>query len=106
MINAGASPGTFATGECGIDIILNYGDYSLPKPNDEFVFNLAYARSADAIVDLSTETNSVKKKINREQIFQFLDAAAYYGFHHHDNGSVMINNAVSMVSKTRGLSIA
>ncbi|MDN5288986.1 MAG: hypothetical protein JWR38_5260 [Mucilaginibacter sp.] len=100
LIAMGASLGNFATGECGIDIVLNYGDYQLPVPNDEFVFDLAYARDNDYAIDLSTVTDDFKRKLIKEQIFQFLDAAAYFGFHSTEQGIVTIDNNGTKVKKT------
>jgi hypothetical protein len=92
LIDKGASLGSFANGEGGIDIILNYGDYKLPLPNDEFVFDLAYARAAKVKIELSTGMTDYEKKLKKEQIFQFLDAAAYFGFHAIDGGIVSVNS--------------
>lgn len=100
LIGAGATLGNFGQGECGLDIVLSYGDYSLPAPNDEFRFDLAYARAAEKIIDISGETDDFKKKQVREQICQFLDAAAYYGFHYRDNGSVSLKSVTGKIIKT------
>jgi hypothetical protein len=81
MVAKGTSLGQFITGECGIDVVLNYGDYQLPGPNAEFNFDLNYARGTEAIINLSTITDEFQKKLIKEQIFQFLDIAAFYGFH-------------------------
>lgn len=103
VIEMGASLGNFTSGECGIDIVLNYGDYKLPIPNDEFVFDLAYARTNEAKILLTEGMDDFQKKLKREHIFQFLDAAAYFGFHT-DNGTVKVDNAGVKVAK-KGLSI-
>jgi len=100
LIASGASLGNFASGECGIDIVLNYGDYQLPTPNDEFVFDLAYARDNDYNIDLSGISDDFKRKLIKEQIFQFLDAAAYFGFHSTEQGVVTIDNNGTKVKKT------
>lgn len=81
MVAKGTSIGHFITGECGIDVVLNYGDYQSPSPNAEFNFDLNYARGTEATINLSTITDEFQKKLIREQIFQFLDVAAFYGFH-------------------------
>ncbi|MGY0041034.1 hypothetical protein [Pedobacter sp. NJ-S-72] len=83
MIQKGAWLGNFnfINGECGIDVVLNYGDYKLPLPNNEFLFDLTYARAKSASINLASVTDSFQKKLKKEQIFQFLDVAAYYGFH-------------------------
>jgi hypothetical protein len=81
MVAKGTSLGHFITGGCGIDVVLNYGDYQLPAPNAEFNFDLNYARAAGASISLAAITDEFQKKLVKEQIFQFLDVAAYYGFH-------------------------
>lgn len=90
MVAKGTSLGRFINGECGIDVVLNYGDYQLPSPNAEFNFDLNYARAASANINLASITDEFRKKLVREQITQFLDIAAFYGFHA-ANGSVNIN---------------
>jgi len=86
----GASLGNFLEDDCGIDIVLDYGDYKLPLPNDEFVFDLAYARLPECSI-MATDPDAFKQKVVKEQIFQFLDAAAYFGFHAIDTGAVTMN---------------
>ncbi|WP_316768711.1 hypothetical protein [Pedobacter frigiditerrae] len=98
LIAGGASLGNFAAGERGIDVVLSYGDYSLPQPNSEFLFNLAYARGANAQISLVGITDEFHKKLLREQIFQFLDIAAFYGFHT-GNGVVNLKSGVETVKK-------
>jgi hypothetical protein len=94
MVAKGTSLGRFITGECGIDVVLNYGDYQLPVPNAEFNFDLNYARAAGASISLAAITDEFQKKRIKEQIFQFLDVAAYYGFHT-VAGVVNINGAAT-----------
>ena len=77
MIDIGKSLGNFAEGECGIDVVLNYGDYKHNFDNGEFVFNLEYARNTEAKIVLSG--TDVQKKLLREQSTQFIDIAAFYG---------------------------
>lgn len=86
-INQGKSLGTFATGECGIDVILNYGDYILNEP-DRFSFDFNYARAAEATIDLTGITDPVVRKRRKEQLFQFIDISAFYGFHCTETGKV------------------
>lgn len=77
MIDIGKSLGNFAEGECGIDVVLNYGDYQHNFDNGEFVFNLEYARNTEGKIVLSG--TDVEKKLLREQTIQFIDIAAFYG---------------------------
>lgn len=81
IIEVGKSLGTFASGDCGVDIVLNYGDYQLPAPYDEFIFDLSYARLPEAKIILPVGIDAFNAKRKKEQIYQFLDAAAYYGYH-------------------------
>jgi hypothetical protein len=76
MIDIGKSLGNF-TGDCGIDVVLNYGDYQHNFDNSEFAFDLKYARAKEAEISLSG--NDVEKKLQREQSTQFIDIAAFYG---------------------------
>lgn len=92
LVEMGASLGNFIQGECGMDIVLNYGDYKLPLPNDEFLFDLAYARSNEATIELAVGLSDFEKKLKREHIFQFIDAAAYFGFHCIEGGIVEVNS--------------
>jgi hypothetical protein len=96
LIDGGMSLGSFVSGECGIDVVLNYGEYKLSS-SDQFVFDLNYARISDKIIDLSTVSDDFQKKLLKEQIFQFLDFSAYYGFHC-VNGNVITLNTGSRVN--------
>lgn len=78
MIDMGKSLGKFAQGECGIDVVLNYGDYKHNFDNHEFNFNLEYARKDFASISVSGDT-PFKQKLKREQSTQFIDIAAFYG---------------------------
>lgn len=77
MIDMGKSLGNFAQGECGIDVVLNYGDYKIDDAH-EFAFNLEYARKPFAEITVDGSTDFIKK-LQREQSTQFIDIAAYYG---------------------------
>ncbi|WP_281322470.1 hypothetical protein [Flavobacterium aestivum] len=79
LIDMGKSLGNFATGECGIDVVLNYGDYKHNFDNSEFVFDLGYARQAEAKIVLSGD--ALQQKLLREQSTQFIDIAAFYGLY-------------------------
>src|SRR5690554_5841069 len=98
MVQAGASMGHFQQGECGIDIVLGYGDYIDEQAVDEFVFDLAYARAPHAQINLSGITDEYRRKRIREQCTQFLDVAAFYGFHV-ENGTVSVKEGANRVRK-------
>lgn len=97
LIDSGKTLGSFAQGECGIDVVLNYGDYQNNFDNSEFVFDLNYARASEAKITLSgTDFN---KKLQREQITQFVDIAAFYGLFV-DNSKIGITDNGTITSKT------
>lgn len=77
MIDIGKSLGFFASGECGIDVVLEYGNYKHDFDNSEFIFDLAYARTSQAQIILAG--SELDKKLQKEQISQFIDIAAFYG---------------------------
>ncbi len=79
LIDIGKSLGNFAQGECGIDVVLNYGDYKIDDAH-EFAFNLEYTRKPFAEIRVNGDT-PFKQKLQREQSTQFIDIAAFYGSH-------------------------
>lgn len=99
MIDMGKSLGNFAEGECGIDVVLNYGDYKNNLTNGEFVFDLGYARKADAkiIADGSTD---YKKKLQREQSTQFVDVTAFFGAFSNEGKIEITTSLGETISKT------
>ncbi|MBW1656753.1 hypothetical protein [Flavobacterium quisquiliarum] len=80
LIDSGETLGYFAQGECGIDVVLNYGDYKHEFDNSEFVFDLEYARKPFAEITVTGDT-AFKQKLEREQSTQFIDITAFYGSH-------------------------
>ncbi|PJJ08653.1 hypothetical protein CLU83_1939 [Flavobacterium sp. 1] len=96
LIDIGKSLGSFASGECGIDVVLNYGDYKHNFNNSEFVFDLEYARKAEANIILSG--SDVEQKLQREQSTQFIDIAAFYGLYTSD-GKVTVDAAGTKTDK-------
>ena len=101
LIAMGKSLGSFASGDCGIDVVLDYGDYKHNFDNSEFVFDLDYARKAEAKITL--EGTPLVQKLQREQTTQFIDIAAFYGLYVHD-GKVIVDTAGSKTDK-KGLEI-
>lgn len=79
MIAQGKSLGCFASGECGIDVVLDYGDYQHDIDNSEFAFDLAYARKIKATIELLGTETDFQKKLKREQSTQFIDIVGFYG---------------------------
>lgn len=98
MVQAGHSLGYFAQGECGMDVILSYGDYKLENPIDEFAFNLEYARAPLATIDITNVSDEYKAKRIKEQVQQFIDIVAFYGFHA-GNGTVSVYEGSAVAKK-------
>jgi hypothetical protein len=101
LIDIGKSLGNFATGECGIDVVLNYGDYKHNFNNSEFVFDLGYARKAEAKITLTG--TPLEQKLQREQSTQFIDIAAFYGLYTSE-GKVTVDVAGTKADK-KGIAI-
>ncbi|MBP2616435.1 hypothetical protein [Chryseobacterium jejuense] len=94
MIPRGTHLGN-VTGSVGIDIVLNEGDYTVANDPSPFQLNLAFARSADHVLDQAIGNTAFKKKLIRETATQFLDIAAFYGLHTQGKGKIhMSDNSV------------
>lgn len=102
LIDIGKSLGNFAEGLCGIDVVLNYGDYKHDFDNTEFAFDLKYARKPFAEITVSGSTDFIKK-LQREQSTQFIDIAAFYGSHV-ENG-VVTATASGVQTEKKGTAI-
>jgi len=76
----GESIGKFS-GEIGLDIVLDYGDYVLEYEEELFRLNMDFARKKEHVFDLSTVVGAVKQKRYKEHIHQFIDPAAFWGSH-------------------------
>ncbi|KAB8156123.1 hypothetical protein EZY14_002585 [Kordia sp. TARA_039_SRF] len=79
-----------ATGEIGIDVVLNSGDYYIENDPNPFQLDLAYARATNHSLDASTITNSFQKKLYKENATAFLDIAALYGLHANGAGKLYV----------------
>jgi hypothetical protein len=95
--NAGEHLGNF-TGEIGLDIVLDHGDYQLQNQEELFKFDLKFARKKEHVFDTATIPSSTPIKIKRyqEYIHQFMDAAAFWGSHIQCGSIKTINNATSI----------
>jgi hypothetical protein len=102
MIDAGKSLGNFAPGECGIDVVLNYGDYQHDFDNGEFVFDLKYARATAAKITLSG--TEYEQKLQREQTTQFIDITAFYGLYATQDNVVILDVTGTKTNK-KGIEI-
>lgn len=82
LCTAGEHLGNF-TGEIGLDVVLDHGDYQLQNQEELFKFDLKFAREKEHIFDTTAIPSSTPVKIKRykEYIHQFMDAAAFWGSH-------------------------
>jgi hypothetical protein len=69
------------TGTLGLDIVLDEGDSALEGEPALFNFDLNYARKAEHWFDHTTESDPNRKKIYKDYIQQFIDAASFWGSH-------------------------
>jgi hypothetical protein len=102
ICNAGEYIGNF-TGQLGLDIVLDYGDYKLEKQQELFKLDLAFARKSDNIFDVgqfSAPNQLTNKRRYQEHIHQFLDAAAFWGSHIICGTIKLPNNSADINSNT------
>ncbi len=102
MLDTGKMLGQFDAGECGIEVVLNFGDYKHDFDNNEFIFDLTYARAAQCTINLPGNTFDAKQK--KEHIFQFIDIAAFYGSFVND-GTIIVDNGSGTKTNVTGTSI-
>lgn len=89
-----------ATGEIGIDIVLNRGDYYIENDPNPFKLDLAYARAENYSFNASTITDNFQKKLYKENATAFLDVAALYGLHANGAGKLYVaENATPLTTK-------
>jgi hypothetical protein len=100
MIEEGKVLGYFM-GEGGIDVVLNNGDYKSITENNLFPLDLGYLRHTEAILDTAIPaiTSDFQKKVFKENIYNFLDIAAFFGLHYSDKGYVTTDNGGAKVIK-------
>ncbi|MFK8008661.1 MAG: hypothetical protein AB8H03_20045 [Saprospiraceae bacterium] len=89
-----------ATGEIGIDIVLNRGDYYIENDPNPFKLDLAFARAENYSLNASTITDNFQKKLYKENATAFLDVAALYGLHANGAGKLYVaENATPLTTK-------
>lgn len=82
------------SGQIGLDIVLDYGDYGLVNQEELFKLDLAFARLKENVLDTSNILSSTATKIKRykENIHQFIDPAAFWGSHIESGTIKLFNN--------------
>ncbi len=85
-------------GDFGFEIIVDEGDFIQTKPDSGLNFNEKFANAKETILKTNGNhpaaqyifggnANAVNEKVFRENIYQFLDPAAFYGTHITDSSS-------------------
>lgn len=104
-VNAGSPLGKFALDAGGFEIVLDEGDYSQDKSDTGLDFDLSFIMASGTVLntnkdaghpnlptEFGTQINSViNSKIFKENIYKFLDPAAFYGSHVIDNSANPVN---------------
>jgi len=82
------------TGQLGLDIVLDYGDYQIDSQNELFKLDLTYARKLSHSLDISAllTPTAVKEKRYKEYIHLFMDPAAFWGSHIECGNIKLFNN--------------
>lgn len=97
-VDAGAPLGKFVANAGGFEIVLDEGDYSQDSSDTGLDFDLSFIVASSSILttkdsttpnlstEFGTQTNTIlDAKIFKENIYKFLDPAAFYGSHVIDN---------------------
>lgn len=87
-----------ATGEVGIDVVLNNGDYYIENDANPFQFNLEFARSPYHRLTTQSTYSDFQNKLIREMCSQFIDIASFYGLHASGNGKLYIGSSTSPIT--------
>lgn len=87
-----------ATGEVGIDVVLNNGDYYIENDSNPFQFNLEFARSPYHRLTTQSAYSDFQNKLIREMCTQFIDIASFYGLHASGNNKLYIGSSTSPVT--------
>jgi len=87
------------TGELGIDVVLDEGDYALENDPSPLQLNLGFARLSENILDPATVATVFQKKLLKESAANFMDIAAFYGMHAETKGKIYITPNTSVKDK-------
>ncbi|KIX22042.1 hypothetical protein SY27_05070 [Flavobacterium sp. 316] len=83
------------TGELGIDIVLNSGEYYIENDPTPFKFDLNYARATDFMLDLASATTPFQEKLLKEVCTKFIDIVAFYGLHANGSGKIYVDETAT-----------
>jgi len=95
----------YFTNAIGLDVVLDYGNCIQDYQNKLFQFDLNYAQQDSYVLDSLKITSSTATKIKRyrENVLQFMDAAAFWGSHI-NCGKISYKNASGTKSKLQSAS--
>ena len=88
------------SGDIGIDIVLDSGEYYIENDQNPFQLDLAYARAADYEIDITSETDAYQIKLYKEACTQFMDLAAFYGMHANGAGELKMDDGTGTALTT------
>ncbi len=88
------------SGQIGLDIVLDHGDYELVNQDELFKLNLGFARLKANVLDTATipASTTVKVKRYKEYIYQFIDPAAFWGSHIKCGKIILFDNAAGITT--------
>lgn len=98
IIPRGTQLGTIDSGEeIGLDIVLNFGEYYIEGDTNPFLLDIAFARAADGLIDLTglpdvDPADIYQIKLLKEATTQFIDPAAFYGLHANGAGKLHLDD--------------
>jgi hypothetical protein len=90
------------SGQVGLDIVLDHGDYGLVNQEELFKLDLRFARLKEHVFDTATIPSSTAVKVKRykEHIHQFIDPAAFWGSHIKCGKIILFDNAAGITTNT------
>ena len=100
-VKAGTKLGKFVDGSAGFEIVLDDGDYLQENSDTGLDFDLSFVTASAVVLNTNQDPNNLNQpnefgaasnpnidpKIFRENIYKFLDPAAFYGSHVADNNN-------------------
>lgn len=107
-VSAGMHIGNFE-GDFGFEIILDQGDFTQKMADSGLDFNDKFASATECILKTNGangpyifggNTNAAGEKIFRENLYHFLDPAAFYGSHVTDTGNNMKGGKIKVKNGT------
>lgn len=111
-VQKGTHIGNFFNGSGGFEIVLDEGEYSQDKSDTGLDFSLEFASATSSVLKADQDhpanvnifggkkNSNIDSKIFRENIYHFIDPAAFYGLHitKENDGIVYMKNGTSVAS--------